>query len=314
MINEKKYSGKALESEVSISETETIAPYIPSEELIEVVELMRILKRPLLITGEPGCGKTRLAQAVAYELYGNDYRKHYFEWFVKSTTKAVDGLYKFNYLKKLQDSNQNQIEEKDELKAYVDYGPLGKAFMASTANEPSILLIDEVDKADIDFPNDLLLELDQKKFIITETRKEKTIEAKYPPIVFITSNDEKDLPNAFLRRCLFHYINFPNPETLQTIVQKHLATTVYNNKHITSNLIKQIVDRFIKERDEMQKNTNIDKIPSTSELLDWAKLIYHQFAYDGSDLETIKLPEKLMYPQALLKTYNDYLLRYGNKS
>lgn len=198
---------------------EVISPYIASENLNKAVQYARLLKRPLLLRGEPGSGKTRLAQALAYKLYGSSYRAKYFEWYVKSTTKATEGLYQFDYLKRLQDAQQKKLDLKGN-EAYRSFGPLGNAFVTSTIGKPSILLIDEIDKANLDFPNDLLLELDQKRFNIPETNEE--IVAEEAPIVIITSNDEKELPNAFLRRCVFYYITFPDNEALINIIKAHL--------------------------------------------------------------------------------------------
>ena len=195
------------------SNGQLLYPYLPYEELIEAVNLAIYLERPLLLKGEPGCGKTRLAGAVAYEL-GLPLEA----WYIKSTTQAKDGLYTYDAVTRLRDAQlaaagriikDEDIPRISDPATYVQWGPIGRAFQN---DQRTVVLIDEIDKADIDFPNDLLLELDQQKFIVNETQGE--IVAKAAPIVFITSNDEKDLPDAFLRRCLFHYVEFPNPERL----------------------------------------------------------------------------------------------------
>lgn len=285
---------------------EDIPAYFPGEDLVKVVEYARILNRPLLIRGEPGCGKTRLAQAVAYELYGQNYREKYFEWHIKSTTKVNEGLYHFDHLARLRDVQLNQgsnVKEQD-LKIYRSFGPVGNAFLKSEENKPTILLIDEIDKADIDFPNDLLLELDQKKFFISETNE--TITAKEPPIIFITSNDEKELPNAFLRRCVFYYIDFPGDEQLLKIIKAQVKSQESQyNKALPDELLSSIIKRFRALYDKMDKNPNTAKKVSTSELLDWVKVI-HYYYFTGKLLPDIKeLPEDLLYPEILLKTLDD---------
>ena len=241
-------------------------PYLPYEELIEAVNLAIYLERPLLLKVEPGCGKTRLARAAAYEL-GLPLET----WYIKSTTQAKDGLYSYDAVTRLRDAQlvaagriikDEDIPRISDSATYVKWGPLGRAFQNS---QRTVVLIDEIDKADIDFPNDLLLELDQQKFIVDETGEE--IIAKAPPIVFITSNDEKDLPDAFLRRCLFHYVEFPTPERLIEIINSHFP-------YSQPQLVAKAAIRFLKLRDEMGKDKGeAGKKVSTSELLDWFRVL-----------------------------------------
>ena len=286
---------------------EDIAPYFPSKELQEAIEYARILKRPLLLRGEPGCGKTKVAQALAYELYHNNendhYRNHYFEWFIKSTTKAQEGLYHFDHLQRLRDV---QAEQEKPLASYRTFGPLGKAFLTSKPNAPSVLLIDEIDKASVDFPNDLLLEIDEKRFFIEETREE--IKAEYSPIVIITSNDEKELPNAFLRRCVFHYIDFPPQKELLKIAKARVKMQESEmKKALPDILVEQVVDRFENLYHKMKANPNTDKVPSTSELLDLLRLLHYYHFMGKLKLKDGSLPtDNLPHPEVLFKTLDDY--------
>jgi len=282
------YKGKPISPEEC--QQDGLAPYLPSPELINAVNLAIFLeKRPLLLKGEPGCGKTRLAQAVAHEL-GLPYEP----WYIKSTSRARDGLYSYDAVRRLHDAQLVRMGEEskskvDNLNNYIELGPLGRAFENP---QRTVVLIDEIDKADIDFPNDLLQELDEQKFTIEETGKE--VKANYPPIVFVTSNDEKDLPDAFLRRCLFYYIEFPYLQ-LTEIVKAHFPESA-------PDVVEAAVNRFTELRQKMEKGKSGKKV-STSELLDWFAVL-HQFPQD----EVLKqLEEELPFPEVLLKKWEDHL-------
>jgi MoxR-like ATPase len=309
-----------------------IPPYIPSEDIKELVRLAQILQRPVLIKGEPGSGKTQLARSVAYEWYGNDYKNHFFEWQVKSTSKAVDGLYSFDHIGRLRDSQLNAFKEKSQ---YRTFGPMGLAFLTSTQSAPSILLIDEIDKADIDFPNDLLLELDERRFTIPDSETGEIIETRYPPFIFITSNDERELPEAFLRRCLFMYIRFPDDKQLKEIINAHLPGLLTTQKAVVRStdaqkpnetFVDKLIERFTRLKKDIDSNPADNKRISTSELLDWlrgfqydlenpngakSKELQHWISAfnknrdNGLDEEFVKegLEKLPFYHQALLKTY-----------
>ncbi len=301
--NELEYTGK-IQPQWGERDTngQLLYPYLPYEELIEAVNLAIYLQRPLLLKGEPGCGKTRLAGAVAYEL-GLPMEA----WYIKSTTQAKDGLYSYDAVSRLRDAQlaaagriikDEDIPRINNPATYVQWKPLGRAFQNS---QRTVVLIDEIDKADIDFPNDLLLELDQQKFIVDETGEE--IPAKAAPIVFITSNDEKDLPDAFLRRCLFHYVEFPTPERLIEIINSHFPDS-------QQQLVAKAVIRFLKLRDEMGKDKGeAGKKVSTSELIDWFKVLKRY----PEDEVLKKLDGKLPYAGVLLKSWQDHV-RYLRKS
>jgi MoxR-like ATPase len=227
------------------------ASYVATEDLKVAVNAAITLERPLLIKGEPGTGKTILAQEVASAL-----GKRLIPWHVKSTTRAQQGLYEYDAVSRLRDSQLGDARVHD-IKNYIVKGKLWEAFEADVA---PVLLIDEIDKADIEFPNDLLLELDRMEFFVYETRE--TIKARNRPIIIITSNNEKELPDAFLRRCFFHYIQFPDRETMERIVEVHYPD-------IKKLLVREALTLFYEIRDV----NGLKKKPSTSELLDWLKLL-----------------------------------------
>jgi len=230
---------------------EGTADYIAEKDLTTAVNAAITLQRPLLVKGEPGTGKTELAKQIAGSL-----GLKLIEWHVKSTTKAQQGLYEYDAVSRLRDSQLGD-ERVHDVKNYIRPGKLWEAF---TADERLVLLIDEVDKADIEFPNDLLQELDKMAFHVYETGE--TIEAKHRPIVIITSNNEKELPDAFLRRCFFHYISFPDADTLSKIVEVHYPG-------IKKRLLKEALSQFY----EIRETPGLKKKPSTSEALDWIRLL-----------------------------------------
>ncbi|QEQ97578.1 AAA family ATPase [Neptunomonas concharum] len=225
--------------------------YVATDELQMAVKASITLQRPLLVKGEPGTGKTMLAEEVAASL-----GKKLLRWHIKSTTKAQQGLYEYDAVSRLRDSQLGD-EKVYDIGNYIKKGMLWEAF---DADEQVVLLIDEIDKADIEFPNDLLVELDKMEFYVYETGER--VQAKHRPIIIITSNNEKELPDAFLRRCFFHYINFPDRDTMKQIIDVH-----YPN--IQQTLVHEAMEIFFKIRD---LNT-LKKKPSTSELIDWLKLL-----------------------------------------
>ena len=251
--------------------------YVASSELMTAVNIAMTLQKPLLIKGEPGTGKTMLAQAVSQAL-----GKRLIIWNVKSTTKAQDGLYVYDVVQRLYDS-QFGTDGVDNIAKYIKLGKLGEAFQS---DEQVVLLIDEIDKADLEFPNDLLWELDQMEFYIPETKE--TVKAKQRPIVIITSNAEKELPDAFLRRCVFHYIEFPDQEQMQQIIRVHFGD-------LDEKLVRQALAAFYWVR----QLRDIEKKPSTSELVDWLRAL----VAGGVDVE--RIDTEIPFAGVLLKKDKD---------
>jgi MoxR-like ATPase len=225
--------------------------YIATDDLMMAVNAAVTLQRPILVKGEPGTGKTQLAMEVSRAL-----NRPLYEWHIKSTTKAQQGLYDYDAVARLRDSQLGDNRVHD----IANYIVRGKVWDAFESNTQPVLLIDEIDKADIEFPNDLLLELDRMEFFVYETKQ--LVKAKHRPIIIITSNNEKELPDAFLRRCFFHYIRFPDKETMQKIVDVHFPG-------LKKVLLREALEAFYKVRDV----PGLRKKPSTSELLDWIKLL-----------------------------------------
>ena len=251
--------------------------YVASEELLASVNVAVALQKPLLIKGEPGTGKTMLAQAVAESL-----GKKLVIWNIKSTTKAQEGLYVYDTIQRLYDGQFGE-EGVDDIARYIKLGKLGEAF---DSDEQVVLLIDEIDKADSEFPNDLLWELDQMEFYIHETKR--TVKAKHRPIVIITSNAEKELPDAFLRRCIFHYIDFPNAELMEEIVRTHYPD-------VEGKLLKDAMEVFY----WIRSIKDIRKKPSTSELIDWVN------ALQIGGIPTDRLREELPFIGVVVKKDED---------
>ena len=259
--------------------------YVASQDLMNAVNIAVTLQKPLLIKGEPGTGKTMLAQAVAEAL-----GKKLIIWNVKSTTKAQDGLYVYDVVQRLYDSQFGNAGV-DDIAKYIKLGKRGEAF---SSEEQVVLLIDEVDKADLEFPNDLLWELDQMEFYIPETKE--TVKAKQRPIVIITSNAEKELPDAFLRRCVFHYIEFPDQEQMEDILRVHFDK-------LDERLVQQALAAFYWVR-ELR---GIEKKPSTSELVDWLR------AMVAGGIEPRRIEREIPFAGVLLKKDKDLQLLQKSK-
>jgi MoxR-like ATPase len=264
--------------------------YVATQDLMLAVNAAIVLKRPLLVKGEPGTGKTMLAEEVAAAL-----KMPLLQWHIKSTTKAQQGLYEYDAVSRLRDSQLGDLDGGSRVKDINNYIIKGVLWQAFTAEEPVALLIDEIDKADIEFPNDLLRELDRMEFYCYETRQ--LIKAKNRPLVFITSNNEKELPDAFLRRCFFHYIKFPDASTMQHIVDVHFP-----------NLKKELLGAAMKTFYDVRQLPGLKKKPSTSELLDWLKLLLAE----DIPLEALQTQDdKISLPPllgALLKNEQDVTL------
>ena len=240
--------------------------YVASEQLLNAVNVAITLGKPLLIKGEPGTGKTMLAEAISKAL-----DKKLIIWNIKSTTKAQDGLYMYDTIQRLYDGQFGE-EGVDDIARYIKLCKLGEAF---ESDEQVILLIDEIDKADLEFPNDLLWELDQMEFYIHETKR--TVKAKHRPIVIITSNAEKELPDAFLRRCIFHYIDFPDAQLMEEIVRTHIP-------NVEEQVLKSAFEVFY----DIRGMRDVRKKPSTSELIDWINVL--QLGGISADEIRAKLP------------------------
>jgi MoxR-like ATPase len=264
--------------------------YVATQDLMLAVNAAITLKRPLLVKGEPGTGKTMLAEEVSEAL-----GMPLLQWHIKSTTKAQQGLYEYDAVSRLRDSQMTDLDGADKVRNIENYIIKGVLWQAFTSETPVALLIDEIDKADIEFPNDLLRELDRMEFYCYETRQ--LIKAKSRPLVFITSNNEKELPDAFLRRCFFHYIKFPDSDTMRQIVAVHFPT-----------LKQELLNAAMKTFFDIRNLPGLKKKPSTSELLDWLKLL----VAEDIPLEALQTQdEKVAVPPlvgALLKNEQDVTL------
>ncbi|WP_013324674.1 AAA family ATPase [Gloeothece verrucosa] len=304
MAENLKYTGTKKHSveERYPKEGEIIYPYFPDDDLIKAVNYAMFLKRPLLLEGEPGGGKTQLARAVAYEL-----KLDYKAYSVKSTSKAIDLLYTFDTIGRLRDAQlaaTGQISEITpetikQIETYRKYGVLGEAF---TCGKPMVILIDEIDKADVDFPNDLLDVLDDtKKFYIPETKEEVSVSEGSNPIIFITSNSQKKLSDAFLRRCLYYSVKCPSSDRLKEIV---IARFPQYKKVLKPNLLEKAVNKFLELREKMEADIDertSTKVISTSEWIDWVHLMCH----NPKEFESILDNDKIPCAEALLKSLEE---------
>ncbi|MBE9143553.1 AAA family ATPase [Planktothrix mougeotii] len=283
-----------------------IYPYYPSDGLVEAVNLAIRLNRPLLLEGEPGCGKSQLAAAVAYQFSKRypDIQWKYRLWNIQSTSKAQDGFYTYDYVGRLQAAQLAKVEVTDENmnpsnpENFINWGPLGYAFQEHNCR--TIVLIDEIDKADKDLPNDLLLAIDQQKFLVKELRTKegepcwKCANKAAPPIIFITSNREQELPRAFLRRCLYHYVEFPDRKRLTEILNSRF-------KNLPATIVKPALEKFLKLREAMEEDEAYKQV-STSELIDWFQALYD---YPPKEIKEM-LKAGIPLASALLKTHQDY--------